>query len=870
MKTKLFNALTAVILFLMPIVNFGQAPNLGSVSSFALFTAAGAVSNTGTTEIWGNVGTFVGAYSGSPTVYGQVHVADPAAAQAALAVDSVYSYLSGVTCDSVIGPILGNGQVLTPRVYCLGGASSINGTLILNGQGNPNAIFIFKINGALSGTAYSQVVLENSASLCNVYWQVNGLFSLATYSVFKGTVVADGAIALGAGVSLSGRGLSTAGAISLYNNIVAIGIQPTATITSGGNTTLCSGGSVTLNANVTNGVGPFSYSWSPGGGTNSSITVSPLTTTTYTVDVTAMNGCSSGIDTIVIKVSTPLIITATSTNVSCYGGNNGSGSVTVNGGITPYTYLWSNGGTTVVSTSNPTGAILSAGTYTITATDANGCNTTASISITQPVRYIYISAGTISNVTCNGLSNGNATVTTVGGTIPFTYSWVNASHTTVSTTQTTLDILSAGTYTVTVQDNCGVSKTATVNITQPNPLRDSIKSITGVGCNGGDGGTATVGGKGGTYPYSFLWSSGSTLVMATGLSAGTYSVVVTDQKGCTNTVGLTITQPGAIRDSVVNITYPLCNGGKGSVTVGVKGGTSPYIYTWTGGVSTTATATNLPAGSYTVSIKDSHSCIAPTITFTITQPLAIRDTIVPADKINVSCYGGSNGSAMIGVKYGTSPYTYIWSPNVSSTAIATGLTAGVYSVTITDKNGCSSSTVKVIITQPGALRDSLSTITCSNNLVKATVGVKGGTSPYIYLWSPGGGTKATMSSLIPGTYTITVTDKNHCSNTIMPDLTCPPGESPKTATGSISGCCPGLDGISLYPNPNTGQFTLTGFQQGMMVEIYDYRGRKVSFISISDITMQINISDQPNGIYLIRILSKDGNLVSQKKMVKTQ
>ena len=167
------------------------------------------------------------------------------------------------------------------------------------------------------------------------------------------------------------------------------------------------------------------------------------------------------------------------------------------------------------------------------------------------------------------------------------------------------------------------------------------------------------------------------------------------------------------------------------------------------------------------------------------------------------------------------------------------------------------------------MRDSVSAYSCSNNFVTATLGVKGGTSPYTYLWSPGGGTKATMSNLIPGTYTITVTDKNHCSNTITPNLTCPPLELPKRDTASPP-CCSGLENINSYPNPNKGQFTVSGFQQGMIVEIYDYTGKKVSAFLTSDITMQLDISDQPNGIYLIRLLSKDGNLVSLKKMVKTQ
>ena len=647
---------------------------------------------------------------------------------------------------------------------------------------------------------------------------------------------------------------------SLWDNTMSLPLM-----VSGVNASGCSNNG-SASVNVYGGKSPYTYVWSNG---NTTSNAGNLSGGTYTVSVSDAGGCSSSISVIITQ---PALLYTTATviaNVSCYGENNGNVTANPTGGISPYTYSWSNG-TSTVSTSNPTGTILSAGSYTVTVTDANGCSATASVSITQPARYIYVSAGTVSNVTCNGASNGSVTATPVGGNSPYTYSWSNGSST-VSTSQTP-NSLSAGAYTVSVTDNCGVSKTATATITQPNALRDSIKSITNVDCNGGSGGSATIGCKGGTYPYSYLWSTRSTLVTVTGLSAGTYSVVITDQHGCTNSItGITITQPSAIRDSVASITYPTCNGGKGSATIGVKGGTSPYTYTWTSGVSTTATASNISSRTYTVTIKDAHSCTSALV-FTLTQPNAIRDTIVSADKINVSCRGGNNGSATVGVKYGVTPYTYSWS-NGQTTSTATGLSAGIYSLTVTDGNGCSSSVATVTITQPPlALRDSISTSTCSNNFITATIGVKGGTSPYTYAWSPGGGTKVTMSGLTPGTYTITVTDAHSCSNSFSKSLVCggiikEEGKDKDTAGPQ---CCAGDENINLYPNPNTGQFTLSGLDKGMIVEIYDFTGRKVSSLSANDATIQLNIYDQPNGIYLIRILDTVGNLVDMKKVVKTQ
>ena len=234
-----------------------QAPNLGATSDFVLFTAAGAFNNVGaSTVVTGDVGTNVGAFNAFPpgTLIGTRHIADAVSAQAATDVLTAYSYLDGLTCGLVLGTTLGSGQTLTPNIYCLGGASTINGNLILDGQGDPDAIFIFQIDGALSTTVLSNVSLINSASLCNVFWQINGAVALGDTSVFVGTMLVQGAISLANGAILNGRGLSTAGAISLAdNNIVNIpgGLPPAAsTITASGSTSICAGDSVTLSGNV--------------------------------------------------------------------------------------------------------------------------------------------------------------------------------------------------------------------------------------------------------------------------------------------------------------------------------------------------------------------------------------------------------------------------------------------------------------------------------------------------------------------------------------------------------------------------------------------------------------------------------------------
>lgn len=221
-ENKLLLTMAVVILLLLPRVNFGQIPNLGTATNYALFTSNGAFSNVGATYIAGNISTNMGALTGFPPgkVIGQTHVADSISVQVAIDVNSAYSYLGGMTCDTTIGDSLGNNQVLSPKIYCVLTAATLNGDLILDGQGDPKALFIFKIDGALSTGSFSNIILIDSASLRNVYWQINGAFTLGDSSIFKGTAIVNGVINLLENASLLGRGLSKAGAIYLHNNVV--------------------------------------------------------------------------------------------------------------------------------------------------------------------------------------------------------------------------------------------------------------------------------------------------------------------------------------------------------------------------------------------------------------------------------------------------------------------------------------------------------------------------------------------------------------------------------------------------------------------------------------------------------------------------
>jgi len=217
MKNKLLLTFVATFVALsFPNLNFGQAPILGSTVNFVFFTTTGAVSNAGISHITGNVGSNAGAISGFGSLSGVVDSVNSATAQAASDLLIAYNQLNSRVATLFPGVILGNGQILDSGVYSIAAATSLNSVLTLDGQGNPNAIFIIKINGAFSTNASSAVKLINGASSCNVFWQVEGAVSMAVNSTMRGTIIANNAaISMTPGDSLEGRALSTTGALAV-------------------------------------------------------------------------------------------------------------------------------------------------------------------------------------------------------------------------------------------------------------------------------------------------------------------------------------------------------------------------------------------------------------------------------------------------------------------------------------------------------------------------------------------------------------------------------------------------------------------------------------------------------------------------------
>jgi len=577
---------------------------------------------------------------------------------------------------------------------------------------------------------------------------------------------------------------------------------PTATISSTGSVS-CHGsstGSVTVN--VTGGTGAITYTWAPTGG--NAATASNLLAGTYTCNVSDGSGCST--NTIVtISQPTVALTAATSFTPAICGQSNGTASVTVSGGTSGYTYTWSPIGG---NASSATG--LPANNYTCSITDANGCPQSASLTVTNaggPSATIASSA----SVACNGTSTGSASVSVTGGTGAITYTWTPIGGNAASATN-----LPAGTYTCSVQDVNLCATNTVVTISQPTAaLNVTGIASTSITCNGLSNGTATVSASGGTGSYTYTWSpTGGNAASATNLPAGTYTCFVKDINLCSTNTVVIIAQPAAALAASISLptTSVTCNGlSNGVATATVTGGTSPYTYTWSPSGGNNATSSGIPAGTYTCFVKDANGCTKNAIT-NITQPIVALNLNVSSIG-NVSCNGGANGSVTVSPSGGTGSINYTWTPSGGNANTASGLSAGIYTCSITDANGCPTNTV-VTITQPiVALTASISSVsvTCNGGTNgSATAIASGGTGPYTsYSWTPIGGAAGIATSLPAGNYTCTILDSKGCSQTATTTVTEP---LPFVITNTVTsaGCSGGSNGsASISVAGGTSPYTIT-------------------------------------------------------------
>lgn len=645
-----------------------------------------------------------------------------------------YSYnwsLGGATSTTLSGLAAGNYSVTTTDARGCTTVSSVNVT-------EPAAVSssVSTVSATCGSSNGSATVIPSGGTSPYTYQWSPGSSTTATLSG-----VAAGAYT----ITITDAHGCTATDVAGISNLGG----PTVSVASTHNVLCAGGNNGDATILVSGGTAPYTYQWNPSVCTGTY--ASGLQAGSYSVVVRDGNNCVSS--TVVdITEPNPLQISLTPGSPSCFGSNNGSVLSSASGGVTPYTYTWSNG---AGASANPQNLV--AGNYQVTLTDAYGCTITESVTLTQPPQ-LNVAVSSNSPVSCNGGSNGSATVTASGGTTPYTYNWspsVGALPTIVG--------LEAGSYQVTVSDANACTQNATVTITEPAMLLSSVSTSVPVLCHGDSTGVVLVNVSGGTTPYSYLWSgSGSTSSNSGPLPAGAYSVQVADARGCLSTATANITEPPALTTTILSPVNVSCFGGNdGMATVLSGGGTLPHTYLWSPSGGTSANASSLTANTYTVTVSDANNCQEQAIV-SVNQPPVLTSSIL-STTMN-SCHGDAAGSVTIEAVGGTEPYLYQWSPLGGTNPNATNLAAGNYTVTVTDVNACTVS-VSAVITEPPLLTLSSSTVpaTCAGSNGSASVTPTGGTSPYSYLWSPGGNTTSSISSVPAGNYSVTVTDANGCT-----------------------------------------------------------------------------------------------------------
>lgn len=429
------------------------------------------------------------------------------------------------------------------------------------------------------------------------------------------------------------------------------------------------------------------------------------------------------------------------------------------------------------------------------------CVDSMSITILEPTAVDVVVDST-TNPTCSGSADGSISITATGGTAAYTYLWPNA------TTVEDITGLNNGTYTVTVSDANNCTDTVSATLTVPNPILISVDNITNNSCAGTTDGSITISATGGVGALSYLWANGTTTVTNTAIAEGTYIVSVTDANNCMDTAQATVI-PTVFLTTTDTTTNPNCFGQSGNSTVTVAGGSGSYTFDWgTSSTSTTGTAT-LAGGTHIVTITDSGNGCMTMDTVTITVPDSITITTINVN--NIACTGTINsGSIDVNISGGTAPYSFNWSTGAATEDLVS-LTAGSYTLTVTDGNNCTqqaSYTVTGITAVDVTINTLVGMVGCDLTATGSAVAVATGGSGFTYNWSTGTAND-TIINLAAGTYTVTATNSDGCTDTAIVTIT-----APVIPTLAVSvGLATGQQADTIQPSENTTVFATGGAGQ---------------------------------------------------------
>lgn len=630
-----------------------------------------------------------------------------------------------------------------------------------------------------------------------------------------------------------------------------VGVPPDAPGPISGNTTVCAGASNTYSISPVYAATNYNWTLTPnigtitGNGTNNiSVNWGAGASGPVQLCVTASNACYSNTTPSCYDINVTPVPTATlsGSGIIC---NNGGGTVNLSVAFTgtgPWTFVYTQNGvpqSPITTSDNPyTLTVNQAGNYGLQSVTSTTGNCAGTVSGTAQVAPVNINpTATAVNATC-GQSNGSINLSPGGGNAPHQFNW--------SSGQNTEDLadIPAGSYTVTVTDDNGCTGTTSVTVAD-NPINFTISGTVTANttCTGGNGAITVSVTPSGTYTYN--WSSGENSQNLTDLVPGTYTVSVTTGVNCTQTASFTVPdQPNqpSITSTVVNTTCELDNG---SINVTVSGGIAPYTYDWGGGV-TSEDLNNIPAGTYVVTVTGANGCTqTSSITVSNTNP---PFTITPTIVANTTCNGG-NGSITLNVSPAGS-YTFNWEIGNMTNSL-TGLTPGTYNVTVSAGGACTQATGFTVPDQPNTptINSTVVNTTCELDNGSINVTVSGGVPPYTYTWG-GGQSTEDLSAIPAGTYDLTVTGANGCTQTasISVNNTNPPFTINPTVTSNTT-CNGGNGAITVTVTPggsytylwSTGDATpnISGLIPGTYTVTVNGGGACTQ-------TLEVNVPDNPN------------------------
>jgi subtilisin-like proprotein convertase family protein len=606
-----------------------------------------------------------------------------------------------------------------------------------------------------------------------------------------------------------------------------------------------------IEISVFGGIPPFSYFWSNNETTKN---INNLGSGHYNITVTDSTGC--------FEISKDFEIQALATfnagilqivEPSCFGGNDGRIELKVTNGKPPYEYLWSNGANTALNTN------LKTGQYFCTITDSENCTQVYGPVVLNEPDLFKVQITSIDNVTCIGEENGSIEISAKGGIAPYSFQWLSYDHDDFISFNDDIYNLRSGMYTLHASDLHGCQVLIdSIDVITIDSIEVEVDELTDAACARSDEGYISLKAAKGYQNYYYFWSENSRESFIDSLSAGSYSVTVTDDLGCKfvlNNIEInSLNMPLNVELQILNSIA--CHGtAVGKLKALAESENKPFDFNWSAGIRNLNMEPQdiidkLPAGNYNVTVTDNYGCVGTSNDIIIDQPprIQISDVVVT----EIFCYSDNTGIIEIEVNGGVQPYVITWNEGLYSGNKIIKLIAGNYQASVIDRNGCIFLTDTVYLTQPDEINVKIVTMDAHKGSSdgSAILLVEGGVSPYEIVWDANAKDQigAQAFNLAKGWYNATITDDNGCVKTVLVFI----NETTVSVKEGIE------DQIFIYPNPAKDVITIESSiedQDIIDVCLYNLNGTKMRDLQLFDFkhAYKLLFDKLNSGMYILKI-----------------